>query len=649
MGAAGLAGAAPRADPGHGRARTSTCSAPWPTSKTPAAPRVSTTVLADAARRSDTVSAAAGSACRSASGSGSGWPACSAPPRRCCCSTNRPRTWTPHRAPRAAPPSSARAAPARPWWSSATGRRCWPSATSRASSRCDPCSRLIPCSPRRRTAAPAATPAAAAIVFGVLSLGSALALAGVSAWLITRAWQMPPVLDLTVAVVAVRALGISRGVLGYCERLASHDTALRAAGTRPDRLYRATGERPGRRRDAAGTAASWCPRSVHRSTNWPTCSCAQWSRLRWPPSCRSAAVIAVAVISPAAAAMLAVCLLVAGVAAPWLAARAAIAQRQLAAQHHSERDTAAMLALEHAPELRVSGPPRSASSPKPTGSNATGATQSTGRPAPLRWRGCADGGGRRQRARRRRRGDRVGVDRGARPRVAILMLLPLSAFEATTALPGRRRTAGPLPPRRSTPCTRSQRRPRSTHGGRRPAGSARPGRPAGRHRAQRRGQDDAADEPSPRLLPDETPSTAAFFAEDAHLFSTTVRDNLLVARGDATDDELTRALAAWAWADGSSAARRAGHRAHRRRRSSLGRTAQATPAGPRAGLDGADRVARRADRTPRRRGRPAAPHRAAHSRRSFRRRPHRRRRHPPPARRPWLSHRRLPVAVISAT
>src|SRR5258708_32014759 len=70
-----------------------------------------------------------------------------------------------------------------------------------------------------------------ALVLGVLSLGSALALAGVSAWLITRAWQMPPVLDLTVAVVAVRALGISRGVLGYCERLASPHPAFRAAGT----------------------------------------------------------------------------------------------------------------------------------------------------------------------------------------------------------------------------------------------------------------------------------------------------------------------------------------------------------------------------------------------------------------------------------
>lgn len=36
----------------------------------------------------------------------------------------------------------------------------------------------------------------------------------------------------------------------------------------------------------------------------------------------------------------------------------------------------------------------------------------------------------------------------------------------------------------------------------------------------------------------EKPQRAAFFAEDAHLFDTTVRDNLLVARGDATDEEL---------------------------------------------------------------------------------------------------------------
>ena len=62
---------------------------------------------------------------------------------------------------------------------------------------------------------------------------------------------MPPVLDLTVAVVAVRALGISRGVMGYCERLASHDTALRAGADVRERLYARTGERSGRRGDAS--------------------------------------------------------------------------------------------------------------------------------------------------------------------------------------------------------------------------------------------------------------------------------------------------------------------------------------------------------------------------------------------------------------
>src|ERR1700757_316840 len=77
----------------------------------------------------------------------------------------------------------------------------------------------------------------AAVTLGVLSLGSALALAGVSAWLITRAWQMPPVLDLSVAVVLVRTFAISRGVLHYCERLATHDTALRAAGTARAQIY----------------------------------------------------------------------------------------------------------------------------------------------------------------------------------------------------------------------------------------------------------------------------------------------------------------------------------------------------------------------------------------------------------------------------
>jgi thiol reductant ABC exporter CydC subunit len=51
-----------------------------------------------------------------------------------------------------------------------------------------------------------------------------------SAWLITTAAAQPPVLTLMVAIVAVRAFGVGRGVFRYVERLAGHDAAYRVLG-----------------------------------------------------------------------------------------------------------------------------------------------------------------------------------------------------------------------------------------------------------------------------------------------------------------------------------------------------------------------------------------------------------------------------------
>src|SRR5690606_38146362 len=85
---------------------------------------------------------------------------------------------------------------------------------------------------------------AVAVGWGVLALGSGLGLAALAAWLIARAWQMPPVLDLTVAVVAVRALGISRGLCRYLERLATHDVALRSMAAASASVYRALASAP---------------------------------------------------------------------------------------------------------------------------------------------------------------------------------------------------------------------------------------------------------------------------------------------------------------------------------------------------------------------------------------------------------------------
>ena len=369
---------------------------------------------------------------------------------------------------------------------------------------------------------------------GVFALGSALALAGVSAWLITRAWQMPPVLDLTVAVVAVRALGISRGVFGYCERLASHDTALRSAGTVRERLYMrlARGPVDAVMRRHSGELVARIGADVDELSNVLV-------RALVPIAVAGvlglAAAAVVAVISPAAAAVLAVCLLIAGVAAPWLAARAATAAEAVATQHHSSRDVAVMLALEHAPELRVSGRLDDVIAEAERRHRAWGrATDRAAAPAALAAAAPTLAMG-------------VSVlgaviaaiwiaDSVAPTTMAILMLLPLSAFEATTALPAA-----------AVQLTRSRIAARRLDDLTRPNGHLRPRPPVAPVELEPGARlavigPSGAGKTTLLMAMAENPTEAVFFAEDAHLFATTVRDNLLVVRGKATDDELRNAL-----------------------------------------------------------------------------------------------------------
>ncbi len=373
-----------------------------------------------------------------------------------------------------------------------------------------------------------------AVVLGVLSLGSALALAGISAWLITRAWQMPPVLDLAVAVVAVRALGISRGVLGYCQRLASHDTALRAAASTREALYRRLAEAPAdvAMRLHSGELVTRIGASVDELSDvlvravLPIAVAAVLS---------VAAVAVIAVISPGAAAVLTVCLLIAGVAAPWLAVRAVTAAEDIAAQHHSGRDIAAMLALEHAPELRVSGRldaviAESDSRHRDWGgaSDRAAAPAALAAAAPTAAVGISVLGA---------IVAAIGIaDTVAPMTVAILMLLPLSAFEATTALPAAavQLTRSRIAVRRlrdlTEPNAAMRMRPPVTPVALEPGARLAVTGPSGTGKT------------TLLMAMAENPSEAAFFAEDAHLFATTVRDNLLVARGNADDDELRNAL-----------------------------------------------------------------------------------------------------------
>ncbi len=61
---------------------------------------------------------------------------------------------------------------------------------------------------------------------GALASTCGVALTATSGWLIVQASTRPPVLTLLVAIVCVRAFGIGRPVLRYRERIRSHDAAL---------------------------------------------------------------------------------------------------------------------------------------------------------------------------------------------------------------------------------------------------------------------------------------------------------------------------------------------------------------------------------------------------------------------------------------
>ncbi|MCQ1576928.1 thiol reductant ABC exporter subunit CydD [Streptomyces parvus] len=68
---------------------------------------------------------------------------------------------------------------------------------------------------------------ALALLLGSLAVGSAVGLMAVSGWLISRASEEPPVMYLMMAVTATRAFGIGRAVFRYAERLVSHDAVLK--------------------------------------------------------------------------------------------------------------------------------------------------------------------------------------------------------------------------------------------------------------------------------------------------------------------------------------------------------------------------------------------------------------------------------------
>ena len=80
---------------------------------------------------------------------------------------------------------------------------------------------------------------ALSVLLGLLTIGSSIALMATSAWMISKAGLQPSIAELGVSVVAVRFFGITRGVFRYLERLVSHDTTFRLLADLRVRFYRA--------------------------------------------------------------------------------------------------------------------------------------------------------------------------------------------------------------------------------------------------------------------------------------------------------------------------------------------------------------------------------------------------------------------------
>jgi ATP-binding cassette subfamily C protein CydC len=142
-----------------------------------------------------------------------------------------------------------------------------------------------------------------------------LALMATATWLLMSAAGRPPLDRLTVAIVAVRALAISRGVFRYTERLAGHDAVLRMITDVRARVFATLAAR----RTAAHRSGDVLSRLVS------DVEAVQDLLLRvLVPGAAAAlvgllAVAAAALISPPAAGVLALGLLVAGIALPALA------------------------------------------------------------------------------------------------------------------------------------------------------------------------------------------------------------------------------------------------------------------------------------------------------------------------------------------
>jgi thiol reductant ABC exporter CydC subunit len=161
-----------------------------------------------------------------------------------------------------------------------------------------------------------------AALAGAAATASGIALLAASGFLLARASQHPNIVAISIAVVAVRTLGISRGAFRYAERLGSHDVAFRVLADVRVTIYRRL-----ERLAPAGVAAFRSGDLLARLVSDVDATQDFFIRGLAPPLAAAlagagAVIACVALLAPAGL-VLAAGLVAAGVAVPLIAARAA--------------------------------------------------------------------------------------------------------------------------------------------------------------------------------------------------------------------------------------------------------------------------------------------------------------------------------------
>jgi len=205
-----------------------------------------------------------------------------------------------------------------------------------------------------RMARPMRRELALAVLAGAAGTGAGVALLAASGFLLARASQHPNIVAISVAVVAVRALSVGRGLLRYLERLFSHDVAFRVLADVRVAIYRRL-----ERLAPAGLAAFRSGDVLTRLISDVDATQDLFIRGIAPPLTAAlvgaGAATGVLLILAPAAGVLAAGLLAAGVVVPWAAAASARRAAHRTAPARGELGAAVTDLLAGAAELHAFG------------------------------------------------------------------------------------------------------------------------------------------------------------------------------------------------------------------------------------------------------------------------------------------------------